>query len=359
MKIIAFFLVLQTPIAIGNSILLTPKTIQNTEYSSEDLSDFIYNRTFCIAGNNNGSGYASTAGTGWLFKKDSGDYQYEMFTNWHVSIGMEKQVAYSYADNTNGSSISSFNLLTDDADWHEGSYFKNNDGEQLGVDVAIMTVDFSNWVSSDANLETRLNNLNEYASSHDSYLFNGVVDFNNLPISSNYYVGGYPWHDASGTSFSGNKAQWWCSSDYISSKTICFSSKNENHVIDDEEKIISIGNHYDSVTINTNNEPMSKMGSGCSGSMIIDSNENLIGLLWGGGGNGTYSIHSYETFSWDNGSHNLYNDYINGEWISKEVTTSHTTIIFLATTFSLIAVAVSVGLIIGNYIKKKNNKKKL
>jgi len=60
---------------------------------------------------------------------------------------------------------------------------------------------------------------------------------------------------------------------------VCFSSQSENHAINDDETIISISNHYDSVTTNANNEPMSKMGAGCSGSMIIDSNENLVGLL--------------------------------------------------------------------------------
>jgi len=298
------------------------------KYTSEELSDFIYNRTFSIAGNNDGSGYASTAGTGWLFKWDGG-YKYEMFTNWHVSLGMEKQVGSSYvSSNTNGSSISSFHLLTNDANWHEASYFKSNDVQE-GVDAAVMTVDFSNQVSQDTNLLNRLDSLSSYASSHNDYLFNGIIDYNNLPTSSDYYVGGYPWVNAAQTS-SYTSAQWWCSSDYVSSKTSYFASKSENHKIDDDGKIISIGNRYDSIT---NNTPMSKMGSGCSGSMIIDSNENLVGLLWGGGVDYGYPIHSYETFSWDNGSHNLYNDYINGQWISKEIANSHITFDFFSYNF--------------------------
>jgi len=351
------FIFFSSPIvAFTGSEISIPRTTQNVKYTSQELSDFIYNRTFCIAGNNDGSNLATSAGTGWLFKWDGG-YKYEMFTNWHVSLGMERTVGYSYASsNENGTAIiSSFNLLTNNANWHEASYYKNGNVQQ-GVDAAVMTVDFSGWVSHDAKLKSRLDDLNSYAPNHDDYLFNGVIDYDELSANTNYYVGGYPWTDSTGT-ISSDTGQWWCGSDYISSKVACFSTKSKDHEIDEQGKKISIANHYESITTDSDNTPMSKMGHGCSGSMIIDSNEHLIGLLWGGGGNSSYSVHSYEAFSWDDGKHNLYNDYKNGQWISKPV--SNSTFIFLVATFSILAVSIALGFTIGYCIKKKNANKKL
>jgi len=355
-------------ILIGNS---TPILFANTSqisqtkktYTPDELSNFIYNRTFCLAGNNDGSSTLTTAGTGWLFKHES-DYKYDMFTNWHVSNGMEKTVAFNYAtSNTNGQSIDFnynntsslyFYKLTSNANWHEGSYYKQNNKE-LGVDVAILEVDFSSYTNN-SSLKSRLDSLNEYASTHDNYLFPGVDDFNDISNGTTLYTGGYPWENSNQT-VDYPSGQWWEGGDFIYEKESNFDNKKLQHGIDgnstSDSTKISISNCYNSSSVNGSNTAMSKMGSGCSGSMIIDSNENLVGLLWGGGGDSSISIHSYENFQWDNGAHNLYNDYVDGLWISKEVSSSILLPISLIVGSLLIA-----GICITIVLVKKSKKNK-
>ncbi|MDR0752972.1 MAG: DUF31 family protein [Mycoplasmataceae bacterium] len=363
--IIKLIFVSLTFIPFANSnILIEKKKSEIKEektYSDNELYQFIFDRTFSLGGNNSHSGKVEVVGTGWLFKHIS-DYKYLMFTNWHVADAMKAQVGYSYYGSENYPTTPSainnnYLLFYETPRWKNASY--EIEGEvELGVDISLLEVEFINPTSG-GTLRNRLNKLNNYANTHDGYLFNGYVDYNDISINDEIYVAGYPlvtidYTDDNNGIISGSR---YTNPTFYYGKDKIIEKGRGSHLIDENGKIRSLGYGFQTEGITTY---MNNMGGGCSGSVAIDKKMNIVGILWGGAKYNSYPLHAYESFSHPadgflQTNSTLYEDYLNNKWISvrKEKTINYSFIILLTSISLIIA-----GLICTFAITSFKNKKR-
>jgi hypothetical protein len=102
--------------------------------------------------------------------------------------------------------------------------------------------------------------------------------------------------------------------------------------------------------------PLFNLGGGASGSMMIDAGYNLLGIYWGGSiwGSSAYQPH-FEVFSWD--EHNLFDDYINGDWIPTTPPSKNNNT-FMYITIGVVGITI-IGISIFAIFKKSNSRTKI
>ncbi|GMO13346.1 MAG: hypothetical protein Ta2E_02580 [Mycoplasmoidaceae bacterium] len=358
-------------LAISSSSVIASQTPSNGKQvinvnPASDYYDFIYQRTISLGGSSD-SENVRYVGTGWLFKHIDdpvSNYKYYMFTNWHVSDVMKKFIAFSYSPaQSNGASVSgTYQPLLTNPEWYNANYYNKNN-KNLGVDVALLAVDFESYANVNVTLKTRLDNLNTYASTNTlnpGLLFPDVVKLNDIS-QGKFYIGGYPKSDWNENEYT--LPQWETGTDDINSIYVDnFKNMSINHKI--ANNINSISNAY--VTrkyshSNSSSDPLFKIGGGGSGSMIIDPNFNLLGLYWGGWNFETDDNYqcAFEPFAWEDssGNHNLFNDYTNDAWKSVTVNSKVNYLLIATIILGIACVACITSSII--VAKHKSGSKKL
>ncbi|MBQ0045439.1 MAG: hypothetical protein KBS35_00930, partial [Mycoplasma sp.] len=189
----------------------------------EDISEFIYNRTFSLQALNVSKGLCW--GTGWIIDDatpdQTNDYQYYIATNWHVIHGFDKLIGeattvhYQYADMSLKDESEPFidyshyinfksytqlplkNYMYQDEESSE--FFKKC------IDLYVCKVDFGNPTSS---IRTKLDTLNSERA-EKGYINKFVDGSTNEIQKKNKYIGGFPKKDngKEGLDFRGG-GQW-------------------------------------------------------------------------------------------------------------------------------------------------------
>lgn len=315
-------------LSISSLSLITLTSCKNDLGDSDEIYQYIYDRTFSIARVDKNKN--AIIGTGWLIKH-VGNYRYEMFTNWHVENSQEampNESYYCYGIETQslkfGGAISDYRQFDVKYDGYAKYYDKS--GISLGVDAAIATVDFNNSLLT-AFLKSRLDSLNAYADLHGSMLVK--LASKHLEVGDNIYIAGYPVKNWDGDSNnSAGSPCWYGGEDIVGDLFEYFQNKKKSHNIDESEPATkySIADEYvlrEQETAKPRNN-LFHVGAGASGSMALNKDMELVGLYWGGFTDSAdkpkYFAPSVESFfsftSNKSPSYSLYDDYKNGKWLS-------------------------------------------
>lgn len=329
MKLLKTIVVPLLPIT---SVPLVFASCGTKEVNGETPKDFIYNRTFSLACQGEES---VVFGTCWIINdatpETSGDYVYNVVTNWHVthgfsSLGQDK--TYWVADDslTNRSD----HIIDFDNYYQLQSYYEypeNNFKYTLeeepsstyykpAIDICTCKINFGS--SPVSSIKNKLDHLNQYKQEH-GYITQFVNSDDSSVKSKKKYVGGYPMKEANGGIFGGRWEYRSILSQELKyhSKAYKYDEVNKGHAIGtpDVDQLGHVIEYDPSVEpeqwyqydispqyMCKTTRPDNWMSGGASGSMLITEDCNVCGIYWGGwgivGGDGFYP--SFSLFKTNN-----------------------------------------------------------
>jgi len=340
----------------SKNLKLEKNNIQTT--TDEDYYSFIFDRTFSIQfGQYFGMSYEGLYGTGWIFKhitNGKGDnYRYYMLTNWHIINQFEEnsnmsgwRVMLGQSDHFGEFSQISPYYCFEPKDFEivkNGSY-KKEGNDEYGIDASICYVDFGD--EPEAKRKQSLDRVNEFGDSHNGML----EEFNPTPIndsSTNLYCAGYPILDLNDNQY--DQATF-CEAkkqlkDEDGMDDTFFNKENPtflniSHNIYNSDSNHPIYSMADCYTLNAVADDDLLLGYGSDGAMVIDSNFNVIGILWGTvlDEDDFVTYHCVDMLA-DGDKYNFINEFLNSNSNSKLNTA------FIAITWSLSGI-VFIGTII-------------
>lgn len=242
-------------------------TIDYFDFDYTPYFNYIEQRSFSLHAND-------ARGTGWIYDKvndDVNDFKYYMLTNWHVAnlmfnSGDDEITDLQYYSNISTEqdyvSFATFNMFSYDPDFQP--YFNSLDStvnQKYIIDSYLLEVDFGS--SIDFQLEQSLTSLNQ------DYCDNGYVNKYSSTITSfgaqQYYIAGYP------------NGVWDYSTLQFKDATSLNPKYNEY-----DGGILGSDEYYRSgACYNFKANDAINMLGGSSGSMLINSDYEVIGQYWG------------------------------------------------------------------------------
>ncbi len=257
-------------------------TIMPTDESAIEHLNYINDRSFSMQAYSD-EGFISS-GTGWIYDKVSttdNPYDFYIATNFHVWNGFITNGPisyinfYVYDDVTSDirRSIDSITVSVDDinevmdADGNPmGQLYEDGDGNIAQTDFSLIEVDFSSaidtkWNQSTSEIVKRFDKFNEM--DH----VNQFATEGSLNTGDDLYVLGFPGKTNGPT-------QTWSKMEYNNSFDSGLKSSGNFRIVD---------NYYQSGTqcYTSYNESIVQMTSGSSGSMVINGNNEIVGIYWG------------------------------------------------------------------------------
>ncbi|MDR2829084.1 MAG: DUF31 family protein [Mycoplasmataceae bacterium] len=223
-------------------------------------------------------GNKGASGTGWVlkhvtssdiyYKDDGNNYQYYLMTNWHVEQMYSSINANSYSWGANGVSHSFL-------DFHKVSGATIAGHNNIGSDTYLYYAEFNF-----ANNPTKFSAINTLCDSNEDYSFKLASYTSDEIKTEQFFIGGYPITNRSKRTFEykfvtcrGNDFFGYAGQDYINNPIELVTMSHFLEV----KSTWAIGND-----IIMNPTVCNSLSGGASGSIVLDTNGDLVGIYWGG-----------------------------------------------------------------------------